>query len=141
MIFLTLLLGTACQHDVRSPYAACVDLEYEGRKFCEVSFIELLGNPDVLNSMDVAVQGVVYIEPTTGLAYLGPPFEGLWFSTSDDPMYLNITSDIVSLNLAGRENEHVTVHGRFVWNPRVINSYRREMTDIALISGSPLRVP
>ena len=141
MIFLTLLLGTACQHDVRSPYAACADLEYEGRQFCKVSFIELLGNPDALNGMDVAVQGVVFIEQPSGLAYLRPSLEEKWLSLPEFWVRIGFISDLVSLNLSDRENEYVMVQGKFVWDPKEPNMYRRNLTHIELISGSPLKVP
>lgn len=134
-----LLLCTGCQHHAYSPYDECADLEYEGRQFCAVSFTELLGNPDELNNVDVAVQGFVTIWPSNGLAFLMPSLEERWFTLSEFAVFLNITSDIVSLNLAERENERITVQGKFLWDPTGMNPYRRRLAEISLISGDELK--
>lgn len=74
-LLLLLLFSEGCQHDVPPVYDGCIGFFASGRDFCEVSIIELLGNPDALNGIDVLVGGFVVADEVSGVYLLVPSIE------------------------------------------------------------------
>ena len=127
------ILG-GCQHDIRSAYEECLGFGIYGdeRLYCEVSIIELLGNPDRLNGTDVFVGGLVLVDETAGELRLVPSIDQEWHLLPEAAIHLDISLEEAKRFL--RPGRYQTVLGRFEWQVSLRNPYRRKITQITMPS-------
>ena len=132
-VFLVAILLTGCQHDMRSAYEGCLGIGMLGseRLYCDVSIIELLGNPDRLNGMDVFVGGFVLIDESAGEIRLVRSLDEEWQHLTEAAIHLDISLE-ESKGLL-RHRRYADVMGRFEWRVSLRNPYRRTITEITVL--------
>lgn len=107
-------------------YFDCEDVEISGKKYCSVSFADLLGNPGALHGVYIAIRGYFAIED--GIAYLLPSIEDL--RTENDLVAVMLDIPLGFLDRSISQGSSVEVYGQFEWHPEMRNPYRRQLVDI-----------
>ena len=135
--WLTIALG-ACQSTQPGGYSECMDFAFLDlpRVFCEVSFTELLGNPDELNGIDITLKGHVVIDPhgpEGSEAFLVSTMENYQPQRREFLVYLEIPKEFIEAHLV--HGMYAMVVGRFNWYPEFRNPNKRWISDLAEVAG------